>query len=193
MDATNEEVSGARNGLARTIYLATFLGTVAWLGAIVLAPYLRSRGHGAAASFLYALFAPVCHQIPGRSFRLAGFPLAVCGRCLGIYVGFLAGLLGYPWIDRLTSKRSLGTGPRRYGLPKPRVFLAFSLPIGLDFAAGLIGLWDSTNAVRFATGAAWGALLPFYFLPGVVGLFARRAGGGARPPGAGLDNRAAKS
>src|SRR5512135_2770588 len=165
MNATDGRAPGGSTGIARWVYSATVLGSLSWLGAIVLAPYLRSRGHGAAASFLYTLFAPVCHQIPARSFHLAGFPMAVCGRCLGIYAGFLAGLLAYPLIERLSSKEDPGPRPRRIRLPGPRVFLAFSLPIGLDFAAGLFGLWASTNAVRFATGVVWGAILPFYFLP----------------------------
>lgn len=189
MDAQGPRLS---NRLARSVYGATVLGSLAWLGAVLLAPYLRSRGHGAVASFIYAIFAPVCHQIPGRSFHLAGFPMAVCGRCLGIYAGFQAGLLGYPLIERLSARSNPGSPPFRCRLPRPRVFLALSLPIGLDFAAGLFGLWDSRNAVRLATGVLWGVLLPFYFLPGVLGLFARRVKGGPPASSAGLANRAIK-
>ncbi len=183
MATKDEDVQRARSRVALTVYVMTVLGTLAWLGAVAAAPYLRSRGHGAAASLIYAVFSPVCHQIPARSFHWAGFPMAVCGRCLGIYAGFLAGLLAFPPVERLSLKSRPGSGLLRDRLPKARVFLAFSFPMALDFAAGLLGLWNSTNAVRFATGAVWGALLPFYFLPGVLGLFARRAV---------LANRAAK-
>lgn len=192
MATADDDGESVRDRLAHLVYAATVLGSVLWLGAVVLAPWLRSRGHVAAASFIYSIFAPVCHQIPARSFHWAGFPMAVCGRCLGIYAGFLAGLIANPWVERFSPRRDVGSRPHRYRLPRPLVFLAFSLPIALDFAAGLIGLWDSTNTVRFATGALWGGLLPFYFLPGVLGLFARRAERGPRPAEAGLDNRGAK-
>jgi uncharacterized membrane protein len=129
------------------------------------------------ASFLYALFAPVCHQIPGRSFTFCGFPLAVCARCLGIYSGFLAGLAVYP----------AARGFSRVAVPGIWLFLLFSVPIGFDFVGGVLGLWASPNALRFATGLVWGLLLPFYFLTGTAELLLwraarrRRAGSGRGP------------
>jgi uncharacterized membrane protein len=154
---TSPEV--ARRTILR-VYAATTLGTSAWLAAIVLAPYLRSRGAEGGASFIYALFSPLCHQIPGRSFFFHGFPLAVCGRCFGIYSGFLAGLVLYPFVRGLS----------RVAPPAGRAFWLLSLPIGADFAASLLGLWQSTNGIRFATGLVWGVILPFYFVTGVLEL-----------------------
>lgn len=174
----------------RPVFVLACLGTAAWIAAIFLAPYLRSRSSDAGASFLYALFAPVCHQIPGRSFFFRGFPLAVCARCLGIYVGSLAGLVLYPFIR----------GFSRIALPAGRLFLLASSPIGLDFAGGLLGLWNSPNGLRFATGLLWGPLLPFYFIAGVTELLLWRTGrrkpSGGLPgtrPGPGLDNRGEKN
>jgi uncharacterized membrane protein len=154
----------------------TLAASLAWLAAIVLAPVLRSRGHAGAAAFLYSVFAPVCHQIPGRSFFVCGFPLAVCARCLGVYTGALAGLLAYPFVR----------GFSRLEVPPGRLFLLLSLPIGLDFAGGLLGLWSSPNLLRAATGFAWGVLLPYYFITGAAELLLRR-------PGAGLANRPEKT
>ena len=150
----------------RPVFVLACLGTTAWIAAIFLAPYLRSRSSGAGASFLYALFAPVCHQLPGRSFFFRGFPLAVCARCLGIYVGSLAGLVLYPFIR----------GFSRIALPAGRLFLLASFPIGLDFAGGLLGLWSSPNELRFATGLLWGPILPFYFITGVTEFLLWRTG-----------------
>jgi uncharacterized membrane protein len=48
-----------------------------------------------------------------------------------------------------------------------------SLPIGLDVAAAWTGLWASSNWLRFSTGLVWGALLPFYFIPGATELVTR--------------------
>ena len=38
-------------------------------------------------------FAIVCHQRPERSFWIFGDEMAVCSRCLGIYLGAAAGML----------------------------------------------------------------------------------------------------
>jgi uncharacterized membrane protein len=144
---------------ARPVFLLTLAGTLLWIAAIVLAPVLRSRSSGL-APFLYAVFSPICHQIPGRSFFLRGFPMAVCGRCLGIYTGFLAGVLLYP----------LTRGFRMLALPSPRLFVLASLPAGLDVLLGLSGVWEPPIGVRFATGFIWGTLLPYYFIAGIAEL-----------------------
>jgi len=166
----------------RRVFFATVAGTLIWIAAIFMAPYLRSRSFGRAAAFLYALFAPLCHQIPTRCFYFHGFPLAVCSRCLGIYMGFLAGLALYP----------LARGFSRIKLPPARIFLAFSAPMALDALAGLAKVWETPLAVHFLTGLLWGAILPFYFLTGVVEwlVWRRRKGGGGSDPttaGPGLD------
>jgi uncharacterized membrane protein len=148
------------------IYFATSAGTALWLAAIVGAPYLRSRGFGG-ASFLYACFAPICHQIPSRSFFLRGFPLAVCARCLGIYAGFAAGVLFYPF----------GRGFSAPRLPRLKIFVLVSLPIILDTAGNFFRLWNTGNVLRFLTGFLWGTILPFFWFAGLADLFSRQDGG----------------
>jgi len=142
----------------------TLCGAIVWLGAIFLAPWLAGRGATGASRLVYAVFAPVCHQIPGRCFFLGGHPLAVCGRCLGIYAGFAAGLALYPFVR----------GFSRIALPSARLFILLSLPLALDAVAGILGAWKSPIGIRFATGAAWGILLPFYFVTGVADFFRAR-------------------
>jgi uncharacterized membrane protein len=144
----------------RTVWALTMGGTIVWLGLILLAPWLAARGEAGVARVIYAVFAPVCHQIPDRCFVLAGHPLAVCGRCLGIYTGFLAGLVLYPLVR----------GFSRLTVPGPRFFLLATLPLALDGLAGVLGVWESPIGVRLATGLVWGALLPFYFVTGVADL-----------------------
>ena len=150
--------------LVRTVWVATALAAVVWLGLAVLAPWLAARGSGTAARTVYALFSPVCHQLPGRCFALFGRPMAVCGRCLGIYAGFAAGTLLYPLIK----------GLRPASLPSARAFALSVLPLALDGLAGVAGLWRSPIGVRAATGLVWGGLLPFYFIPGVADAVAAR-------------------
>jgi uncharacterized membrane protein len=159
------------------VFALTLAGTLAWLSAIFLAPYLKSRSP-AASAVLYSLFSPVCHQIPSRCFSFHGFPLAVCGRCLGIYVGFFIGLAAYPFVR----------GFSRVSLPSGRLFLLLSVPVGLDFAGGFARIWASPIGLRFTAGALWGILLPFYFITGISELVLWRSGRRGRgrplfPPG----------
>lgn len=150
-------------GLPRTVrivFALSLVGTLVWILAIFLAPGLESRGSGRAAGFLYALFSPTCHQIPERCFAFRGQPLAVCGRCLGVYVGFLGGLLAYPFLR----------GFRRLELPHARTFLLLSMPIAVDAFGGLLRVWASPIGWRFATGFVWGVVLPFYFITGLAEL-----------------------
>ena len=53
-------------------------------------------------------------------------------------------------------------------LPPVRTFLLLTLPMALDAAGGLLGAWKSPIGLRFATGLAWGTVLPFYFVTGAV-------------------------
>src|SRR5512143_811999 len=146
---------------ARRVWLLTLAGTAAWLAAIVAAPWLAGHGRPGAARFIYAVFAPLCHQIPDRCFWLSGQPMAVCGRCLGIYAGFAAGLLAYPLLR----------GFARASLPPARLFAAMTLPMVVDAGGGILGLLASPIGLRFATGFLWGTLLPFYFVTGVADFF----------------------
>jgi uncharacterized membrane protein len=155
----------------RAVWIWSVLGMAVWLALIFLAPWLASRGAAAAARVIYAAFSPICHQLADRCFVLEGHPLAVCGRCLGIYTGFAAGLGFYPFVR----------GFSRIALPKAGLFLLMTLPMALDGAAGLLGVWRSPIGLRFATGFLWGTVLPFYFVTGVADFVrARRERAAAR-------------
>jgi uncharacterized membrane protein len=157
-------VTKALRSRLRLLYGLSLLFAAAGLAAVIAAPLLMARG-SRSAIILYAAFSPLCHQNPGRCFFLAGFPMAVCARCAGIYGGAFLGLLMRPWLRPLTDLR----------LPRRWVFLAASLPLAADAAGGLLGLWSSPAFWRFAVGLIWGAILPFYFLTGLGGLIASRS------------------
>ncbi|HSR69799.1 MAG TPA: DUF2085 domain-containing protein [Acidobacteriota bacterium] len=117
-------------------------GSLLWIGLILAAPYGRAQDWSA-ASWIYLFFQRICHQMPERSFHLAGEPLAVCHRCLGIYAGFLAGALLLPlW-------QSLG----RLLLVRPRLLL-----IGFALMATDVFLLPNTWWSRLASG--WIAAFP---------------------------------
>jgi uncharacterized membrane protein len=133
-------------------------GALVWLALIVGAPLAWAGGHDGAAFVIYRSLKTVCHQIPERAFWVAGHPLAVCARCLGIYVGFAVAALVYP----LTRSLRETTTPQRAWL------IAALLPTSVDFLLGLTGLWANTHSSRFLTGAWLGAWSAFYVVPGLV-------------------------
>ena len=127
---------------------------------IVGAPLALASGHYAAARTVYEGFSYVCHQIPERSFQIAGHSFAVCARCTGLYFGFAAGALTYPLF------RSL----RRTDTPARVWLFAAAAPTVVDFALGYFGIWANTHLSRSLTGALLGAVGAVYVVPGLVDL-----------------------
>jgi len=89
---------------------------------------------------LYAAFGWICHQQPERSWHLAGEPLAVCVRCLGLYLGALGGAV------------------LRFGFSR-RLLVATALLLAGDWAAESAGLLGPRPIARFLIGAAAGLAL----------------------------------
>ncbi len=146
----------------RTAYF-TLAGAAIWLALIFLAPLLRfvdSRWH----VLIYTIFSPTCHQIESRCFLVFGFPLAVCARCLGIYMGFLFGVLLF-----------LKESPFPPLLPRTKTFVLVTCPLVLDSLGNLLGIWQSPHLLRLGVGALWGSLLPYYFVLGLTDAFSKRS------------------
>lgn len=116
------------------------LGAVAlWVLLVLAPPMLHLAGWLNAESAVRSTFKSVCHQIPERSFSLLGTPVAVCARCLGLYLGFLVGVILLPRAERLSALL----------LARPRLMLVFCLPMACDLL-----LWENTLGSRFLTGLA---------------------------------------
>jgi uncharacterized membrane protein len=64
-----------------------------FVAAVIAAPYFLTHGLLAMGLALERGFAIICHQRPERSFWIFGAEVAVCSRCLGIYLGAAVGLL----------------------------------------------------------------------------------------------------
>jgi uncharacterized membrane protein len=180
-------------------YIPQFPGTpprrarVAWLmcvgaaallvGVVLLAPLARAGGWPLLSELAYRSFRVACHQMPERAFDLAGFPLAVCARCTGLYAGTLAGLAAYPLL------RSLA----RTDAPWRGWLLMAAVPTSIDFALGVTGLWENTHASRFWTALPLGAVAACYIMPGLVELARRGSLRSLRtrrlPAGAGVTHR----
>lgn len=138
------------------IWLLVLLGGFLWNAALFAAPLLK-RDSPVVSALIYAAFSPVCHQVPERCLFINGSPLAVCSRCLGIYLGFSAGTILYPFLRRFSKPF----------LPATSIFVLVSLPIGLDTAGNFLGLWTSPMGPRLAAGLIWGSILPFYLITGL--------------------------
>lgn len=145
------------------MWLVAALGSVAVMLLIISAPLALESGHTFWGLTIYRAFSHVCHQIPERSFFIAGHPFAVCARCTGLYTGFAIAMVSYPLLRSLRQTEA----PARKWL-----FLA-ALPLGIDFAVGYFGIWENTHFSRFATGALLGAVSVLYVVPGLSDLSLR--------------------
>lgn len=146
--------------VALFVWGALAVGALAFVGLIFSAPLALSEGRVFFAQAVYRGFHLACHQIPERSFYLAGYPLAVCARCAGIYLGFAGAAVVYPLV------RSL----RHTETPARAWLLVSVLPLTVDFALGFSGVWENTHLSRFTTGALLGAVSVFYVVPGLLDL-----------------------
>lgn len=131
-----------------------------WLLAIFLPPLTMHWGSPVGA-LSYLFFKPICHQIPERSLHLWGIQVAVCHRCLGLYVGFWLGTLILPGL----------TGMRDALLQRPRLLLLFSLPMLIDVAL------PNSALDRFLTGLLTGFPVSIFVLVALQQLLARTRGG----------------
>jgi uncharacterized membrane protein len=132
-----------------------------------------ATGHTEAATLVYTLFSPLCHQLPERSFFLfgpqltytlqeledltggsvplryigsptVGYKMAICQRDVAIHVSiWLSGLL-FALVRRRLRPMSLLT------------FAVLCVPMFLDGLGQLLGLWQSPWWTRVLTGVLFG-------------------------------------
>lgn len=108
--------------------------------AALSAPLLAAVGYTLSAFAILQFFSVVCHQDPARSFWIVGAPVAVCTRCLGIYLGAVAGA----WMR----------ARRRVILLSLAAAILVSV---LDYVAESAGLHGNWPLVRFGLGGIVGA------------------------------------
>jgi len=140
-------ISKAASDLGRLFcrHLRSILAVVTMALAItaVLAPVLESLGWRLLPRLVYGFDSALCHQIPGRCLQISGYPVAVCARCFGGYVGFAAASLLFT--------------ARREFIPATRLIFGLAGLLGLaDAGFQFAQLYDSGNLLRLATGVAPG-------------------------------------
>ena len=154
-----EEALPAGRSVIATWAITALFG-LAIIGLIIGAPLAQAYGHPALAATIYKAFSFVCHQIPERSFHLAGHQLGVCSRCTGLYAGFAVAAMAYPLVRSL---KSTSTPPRLW-------LILAALPLVIDFGLGYFGIWQNNHLSRFTTGALLGSVAVFYIMPGLIEL-----------------------
>ena len=130
----------------------------AWVFLIIVPPLAKAIGVTAISSPLYHFFSYLCHQIPARSFYLAGEPFGVCTRCFGVYFGLAVGFAIYPLWRNVAEID-----------PLPKFWLFLSLiPITIDWSLTVFHIWENTHISRFITGLILGIACATYIVPAIV-------------------------
>jgi len=132
--------------LSRKIVLFINFGLVLWLAGIILTPILAASAMllgRKIAAFMYFFYSPVCHQIADRSFWLNGYPLPVCIRCLGFYLGGFFISLIYLFKNAVYFWRM-------------RIYILLIAPTFLDFVFEKINLYTNFVGLRHLTGIMLG-------------------------------------
>lgn len=126
--------------------------TTAWIVCLVAAPVLP----GWAGALAYGVGSFICHQIPERSFHLAGFQLPVCARCLGIYVGAAVGAAFV-----LTRWRSGEDPSGSSSAARRRLAMVAAIPTLVTVVLEMAGLWNPSNLTRAVAGVPLGGIVAF--------------------------------
>lgn len=98
------------------------------------------------AAVAHLVLAPLCHQLPERSFMHAGHAMAICHRCTAIYVGIAAGGLAVTLGARVSPWSApmwlLVTGALGVQVALGWMFDGLDLPALRLLTGGLFGLWS---------------------------------------------------
>jgi uncharacterized membrane protein len=128
-------------------------GAVLWLVALLLAPLAVGRPsiggsiERSMAAALYQSASLLCHQKAERSFYLAGAPMPVCARCLGLYA---AGAVGAIAAFAARGRTSVSPAAGRAAIA------AASAPILLSVGLEWLGAISGSNAARLASAVPLG-------------------------------------
>jgi len=140
------------------------LAPLALACAAIAVPWLLT--HSPETGFaLQRAFALVCHQHTDRSFSLFGGTVAVCARCLGIYLGAAAGLMvratrpvAWRWLLVAAALNLADWLAEFGGIHDNWMFARFALGIALGVAAAVL-LVASEKTPTQARKLGWGTRL----------------------------------
>ncbi len=142
-------VKNNENILAQRILITGFTLLSVWMLMLSFAPMLMNSGSYAAqyaATIVYFMTDPVCHQLPERSLFISGIPMPVCARCYFIYLG--------GWTTFLIPVFSGKINFWRY-----RVYLIMGIIILAEFVSEKTGLYQNLAGIRMIAGFLLGILI----------------------------------
>lgn len=134
--------------------LATYVLLSIFAGLLIQSDNRLLLGLGA-LTYLFNVY--MCHQMPERAFFLFGQQMGLCERCLFIMIGALA---AYP---AAFGSRLLPPFFRNRRVMLASIVISIGL-LGIDGVAQLLGWWESSAAVRVATGFASSFTIMYYLL-----------------------------
>ncbi len=146
-----------------TVYATVLSLTLLWCVLFMSVPFL-AEGNPLArklAAVISLFFSFVCHQAAERSFHLMGHPFAVCIRCSSIYVGFLLGVILYPFIRNWNDR----------SLPPRKILWIGMLPTALEMGVFRLLLNVPDPFFRSLSGLILGAVVSLYTIPGLFSAF----------------------
>lgn len=112
----------------------------------ILAPILAHYKYYNLSAMLTSLYVYSCHQEPNRCFWILGYPVALCCRCLGFYIGvFISGIIDIFDKLHITLKTFV------------ILFLATVVDIVVNYGFG-IRHYNTGNITRFIIGLIMGLL-----------------------------------
>jgi uncharacterized membrane protein len=132
------------------IAISAALLTTGWVVLLIATPVLP----GQAGAVVYGIGSFVCHQIPERSFHLAGFQLPVCARCLGIYLGAPIGA-GFVWMWANSRRSRISIAPAR----ARQLAVGAAIPTLLTVLLEIAGIWSPSNITRAVAGFPLGVMV----------------------------------
>ncbi len=100
----------------------------------------------------------VCHQMPSRTIVMGGIYLPLASRTSGIYIGFLISAI---ILFALFRKRENGLAPLHIMI----IFYLFIFSTMFDWAGSHLGLYESSNNIRFITGFLTGSSIMAIVFP----------------------------
>lgn len=149
--------------MGKKVYFIILIFSFLWNILIFSAPLMIDKGgiYTTIGGIIYELFSKTCHQLDSRSFHIAGIKLAVCSRCVSVYLAFLLGCIIYPIFKKTENIKM----PSLWFLIIPFILLL------LDVVLDLLSIVDNTFLSRVITGGLIGLVLPFFLIPGFVNFF----------------------
>lgn len=137
-------------------YVILAAAWAAWIVALppALNQFPSSRVVAAAGALTYRAAGLVCHQDPARSYRTGRWPVPVCARCTGLYLGGALGAV----IGAASARRAWRTRRRpEFDIHRVRwVLILAALPTGTLWLAERAAGFAVSNTARAAGGVPFG-------------------------------------